>query len=296
MANVSMHELFKVGAHFGHQRRVWNPRMHPFVYGVRNNIHIIDLEKTAPLMNDALNFISSIAAQNRKVLFVGTKRVARNIIREQAERCGMPYVSHRWLGGMLTNFKTIKQSINRLKELESQKANGIFDRLTKKEALLRTREMTKLERNLSGIKNLEGMPDVIFVVDVKHERIAIKEAKSLPKKVDIVGIVDTNSSTEDIDYIIPANDDAARAVALYVTKIADAILEAHATIVPANLDADNSKEEAPVAPEPAAAEPKQAAPVTDSEQPTAEAKPEPSNEASDADSAAEPSTDSQSAS
>ena len=227
MTQVTMHDLFKVGAHFGHQRRVWNPQMHPYVYGERDKIHIIDLEKTAPLMNEALNFVSSVAARNGTVLFVGTKRVARSVIREQAERCGMPYVSHRWLGGMLTNFKTIKQSINRLKELESQKINGVFDKLTKKEELMRTREMAKLELNLSGIKDMDSMPDVVFVVDVKHENIAVKEAKSLPKKVNIIGVVDTNSSTDNVDYIIPANDDAGKAVAFYVTKVADAILEAH---------------------------------------------------------------------
>ncbi len=231
MSEISMRELFEVGAHFGHQKRFWNPNMHNYVYGVRNGSHIINLEKTVPMLKDALNFVSKVVAGGGTVLFVGTKRTASKTIREQAERCGMPYVSHRWLGGMLTNFKTIKQSINRLKELESQKANNVFDRLTKKEALMRTREMEKLERNLSGIKNMEGMPDIIFVMDVRHEKIAISEAKAMTNPISVVGIVDTNSSPQNVDYVIPANDDAARAIEYYTRHIADAVINANRDIV-----------------------------------------------------------------
>ncbi|MCG8148414.1 30S ribosomal protein S2 [Moraxella sp. PS-22] len=219
---VSMRDLLEAGAHFGHQTRFWNPKMGKFIFGARNKIHIINLEHTVKAMNEALNFVNREAARGNKVLFVGTKRAASNVISEQAARAGMPYVDHRWLGGMLTNWKTIRQSITRLKEYEKQAEDGTFAKLTKREALERTREMEKLERALGGIKNMNGLPDAIFVVDVDHEAIAIKEAKNLG--IPVIGIVDTNSNPDDVDYVIPANDDAIRAVTLYVSAVADAII------------------------------------------------------------------------
>ena len=220
---VSMRDLLEAGAHFGHQTRFWNPKMGKFIFGARNKIHIINLEHTVKAMNEALNFVNREAARGNKVLFVGTKRAASNVISEQAARAGMPYVDHRWLGGMLTNWKTIRQSITRLKEYEKQAEDGTFAKLTKREALERTREMEKLERALGGIKNMNGLPDAIFVVDVDHEAIAIKEAKNLG--IPVIGIVDTNSNPDDVDYVIPANDDAIRAVKLITGKMADAIIE-----------------------------------------------------------------------
>lgn len=220
--SVSMRALLEAGAHFGHQTRFWNPKMGKFIFGARNKIHIINLEHTVKAMNEALTFVNREAARGNKVLFVGTKRAASNVIAEQAARAGMPYVDHRWLGGMLTNWKTIRQSITRLKEYEKQAEDGTFAKLTKREALERTREMEKLERALGGIKNMNGLPDAIFVVDVDHEAIAIKEAKNLG--IPVIGIVDTNSNPDDVDYIIPANDDAIRAVTLYVSAVADAII------------------------------------------------------------------------
>lgn len=219
---VSMRDLLEAGAHFGHQTRYWNPKMNKFIFGARNKIHIINLEHTVKAMNEALTFVNREAARGNKILFVGTKRAASNVIAEQAARAGMPYVDHRWLGGMLTNWKTIRQSISRLKDFEKQAEDGTFAKLTKREALERTREMEKLERALGGIKNMNGLPDAIFVVDVDHEAIAIKEAKNLG--IPVIGIVDTNSNPDDVDYIIPANDDAIRAVTLYVSAFADAIL------------------------------------------------------------------------
>ena len=219
---VSMRDLLEAGAHFGHQTRFWNPKMGKFIFGARNKIHIINLEHTVKAMNEALNFVNREAARGNKVLFVGTKRAASNVISEQAARAGMPYVDHRWLGGMLTNWKTIRQSITRLKEYEKQAEDGTFAKLTKREALERTREMEKLERALGGIKDMNGLPDAIFVVDVDHEAIAIKEAKNLG--IPVIGIVDTNSNPDNVDYVIPANDDAIRAVTLYVTAMADAII------------------------------------------------------------------------
>ena len=220
---VSMRDLLEAGAHFGHQTRFWNPKMGKFIFGARNKIHIINLEHTVKAMNEALNFVNREAARGNKVLFVGTKRAASNVISEQAARAGMPYVDHRWLGGMLTNWKTIRQSITRLKEYEKQAEDGTFAKLTKREALERSREMEKLERALGGIKNMNGLPDAIFVVDVDHEAIAIKEAKNLG--IPVIGIVDTNSNPDDVDYVIPANDDAIRAVKLITGKMADAIIE-----------------------------------------------------------------------
>ncbi len=219
---VSMRDLLQAGAHFGHQTRFWNPKMGPYIFGARNKIHIINLEHTVKSFNEALNYVNNLAAKKNKVLFVGTKRAASGVIREQAQRAGMPYVDHRWLGGMLTNWKTLRQSLNRLKDLEKQSEDGTSAKLTKREALERTRDMEKLERSLGGIKDMGGLPDAIFVVDVDHEAIAIKEAKNLG--IPVIGIVDTNSNPDNVDYIIPANDDAIRAVTLYVTAVADAVI------------------------------------------------------------------------
>lgn len=223
MAQVSMRELLQAGAHFGHQTRFWNPKMAPYIFGARNKIHIINLEHTVPALNDALTYVNKLASNKNKVLFVGTKRAAAPIIREQASRAGMPFVDHRWLGGMLTNWKTIRQSIKRLKDLEAQVEDGTFAKLTKREALERTREKEKLEKSLGGIKDMGGLPDAIFVVDVDHEKIAITEANKLG--IPVIGIVDTNSNPAGVDYVIPGNDDAIRAVQLYVSAMADAVLE-----------------------------------------------------------------------
>ena len=223
MPSVSMRDMLQAGAHFGHQTRYWNPKMNRFIFGARNKIHIINLEKTVPAFAEAMEVVKQMAAQKKKVLFVGTKRAAQKTIKEQAERAGMPFVSHRWLGGMLTNYKTIRASIRRYRELEAQSQDGTFEKLTKKEALMRTRDMEKLERSIGGIKDMSGLPDALFVVDVDHERIAIQEAKKLG--IPIIGIVDTNSNPDDIDYIIPGNDDAIRAIKLYVSAMADACLE-----------------------------------------------------------------------
>ncbi|MDX1902488.1 MAG: 30S ribosomal protein S2 [Gammaproteobacteria bacterium] len=223
METVSMRDMLKAGVHFGHQTRHWNPAMGTYIYGARNKIHIINLEKTLPLFKDALNFMSSIAAHKGRVLFVGTKPAAQEIIREEASRCGMPYVDHRWLGGMLTNYKTIRQSVRHLKELEAMFEKNNFGRLTKKEILHLTREKAKLDRALGGIKQMGGLPDALFVVDVGHEKIAIAEAKRLG--IPVVGIVDTNNSPAGVNYIIPGNDDSVRSIQLYVSAAADAILE-----------------------------------------------------------------------
>ncbi|TNC83977.1 MAG: 30S ribosomal protein S2, partial [Thalassolituus sp.] len=222
MAQVSMRDLLKAGVHFGHQTRYWNPKMGQYIFGARNKIHIINLEQTVPALNDALKMIEGMAAKNNKVLFVGTKRAAGKIIKEQAERSSMPFVAHRWLGGMLTNYKTIRQSIKRLRDLEAQQKDGTFEQLTKKEALMRSREMDKLERSIGGIKEMGGLPDAMFVIDVDHERIAVQEANKLG--IPVIGIVDTNSNPDGIDYVIPGNDDAIRAIQIYVSAAADAIL------------------------------------------------------------------------
>jgi small subunit ribosomal protein S2 len=226
MAKVTMRQMLEAGIHFGHQTRYWNPKMSEYIFGDRNKIHIINLEKTLPMFNDALNAIGKIAAGNGKILFVGTKRAARNTIKEEAERSGMPYVNHRWLGGMLTNFNTVRQSIRRLKELEAMASDGSFDRLIKKEALGLTREMEKLDKTLGGIKDMNGLPDAVFVIDVGHESIAVHEATILG--IPVIGIVDTNNSPDDIDYIVPGNDDAIRAIKLYIEGIADAVIEGKA--------------------------------------------------------------------
>jgi len=217
-----MRDLLEAGAHFGHQTRYWNPKMDEFIFGARNNIHIINLEKTVPALDEALAYVHGVAAKRNKVLFVGTKRSAGKLIKEHALRSGMPYVDKRWLGGMLTNYKTIRQSIRRLRDLESQAANGTFEKLTKKEALSRQRTLEKLERSLGGIKDMGGLPDVLFVVDVDHERIAITEAQKLG--IPVVGIVDTNSNPDGVDFVIPGNDDAIRSIKLFVEAIADAAI------------------------------------------------------------------------
>ena len=219
-AQVSMRDLLQAGAHFGHQTRYWNPKMDQYIFGARNKIHIINLEYTVPAFNAALEMVKRLAGTKNKILFVGTKRAAGKVIKEQAERAGMPYVNHRWLGGMLTNYKTIRASIKRLRDLEAQHNDGTFEGLTKKEALMRTRVMQKLERSIGGIKDMGGLPDALFVVDVDHERIAISEANKLG--IPVIGIVDTNSNPDGVDYVIPGNDDAIRAIKLYVTAVADA--------------------------------------------------------------------------
>src|SRR6187402_318761 len=223
MPQVSMRDMLSAGVHFGHQTRYWNPKMSKYIFGARNKIHIINLEHTVPAFNEALALVQQMASQKKKILFVGTKRAAQKIIKEQAERAGQPFVSHRWLGGMLTNYKTIRASIRRLSELTAQSQDGTFTKLTKKEALMRTRDMEKLERSIGGIKNIAGLPDAMFVIDVDHERIAIQEANKLG--IPVIGIVDTNSNPEGVDYVIPGNDDAIRAIKLYVAAIADACLE-----------------------------------------------------------------------
>ena len=218
-----MRDMLAAGVHFGHQTRFWNPKMGPFIFGARRKIHIIDLEKTAPAFELALKELRNMASRGNKILFVGTKRAAAKVIREQALRVDMPFVDQRWLGGMLTNYKTIRQSIRRLQDLEKQAEEGGFDQLTKKEALHQRRLMQKLERSLGGIKNIGGLPDALFVIDVRHERIAVSEANKLG--IPVFAIVDTNSDPDGIDYVIPGNDDAIRAIRLYVTAVADAIQE-----------------------------------------------------------------------
>ncbi|MDO2947008.1 30S ribosomal protein S2 [Aeromonas simiae] len=224
MAKVSMRDMLQAGVHFGHQTRYWNPKMKSYIFGARNGVHIVNLEKTVPMFDDAMNFLSSTAAKKGKVLFVGTKRAASEAVKEAASRCDQFYVNHRWLGGMLTNWKTVRQSIKRLKDLETQSQDGTFDKLTKKEALMRTREMEKLEKSLGGIKDMGGLPDALFVIDAEHEHIAIKEANNLG--IPVISVVDTNSNPDGIDYIIPGNDDAIRAVQLYLNAAADTVLEA----------------------------------------------------------------------
>ena len=223
MPQVSMRDMLSAGVHFGHQTRYWNPKMGKYIFGARNKIHIINLEHTVPAFNEALALVQQMASQKKKILFVGTKRAAQKIIKEQAERAGQPFVSHRWLGGMLTNYKTIRASIRRLSELTAQSQDGTFAKLTKKEALMRSRDMEKLERSIGGIKNIAGLPDALFVIDVDHERIAIQEANKLG--IPVIGIVDTNSNPDGVDYVIPGNDDAIRAIKLYVAAIADACLD-----------------------------------------------------------------------
>ncbi len=230
MATISMRQMLEAGVHFGHQTRYWNPKMAPFIFGERNKIHIINLENTLPLYNDAMNYLSALAADKGTILFVGTKRAAQVPIREQAVRCAMPYVNHRWLGGTLTNFKTVKQSVKRLKELDAMQQDGGFERFNKKEVLLLRRDMDKLERSLGGIKDMPTLPDALFVIDVGYENIAIREAVKLG--IPVVGVVDSNNSPVGIDYVIPGNDDAIRAVQLYLEGAAQAILDGRAASAP----------------------------------------------------------------
>ena len=224
MSIVSMRDMLQAGVHFGHQSRYWNPKMAPYIFGERNRIHIINLEVTLALYREAINFLGRMAASNGTVLFVGTKRAAQEVIRREAIRCGMPYVDQRWLGGMLTNFKTVRASIARLREMEAMEEDGRVQRMSKKEALSFRRSLAKLQRSLGGIKNTESLPDVLFVVDVGHEKIAVREADKLG--IPIVGVVDTNHEPDRVDYVIPGNDDAARAIELYTVGVADAIIEA----------------------------------------------------------------------
>jgi small subunit ribosomal protein S2 len=221
--SVTMRQMLEAGVHFGHQTRYWNPKMAPYIFGHRNKIHIINLEKTLQLYQDALKFARTLAANRQTILFVGTKRQAREILREEAMRCQMPFVDHRWLGGMLTNFKTVKQSIKRLKEMEQMQVDGTFERISKKEALGLTREMTKLQRSLGGIKELTALPDALFIIDVGYQKGAVQEANKLG--VPVIGVVDTNHNPEGIQYVIPGNDDSSRAIRLYARGMADAVLE-----------------------------------------------------------------------
>jgi len=228
MTSVSMRQMLEAGVHFGHQTRFWNPKMAPFIFGERNKIHIINLERTQPLYAEAAAYIKGIAAEGGRVLFVGTKRSARESVQREAARCGMPYVNQRWLGGMLTNFKTIRQSIKRLNDLDEMAQSGALDRRGKKEAQVLRREMDKLLRSLGGIRNMNTLPDALFVIDVGHEEIAIHEARKLG--IPVVAVVDTNCSPDGIDYIIPGNDDAMRAIGLYAGGMCDAILEGKASL------------------------------------------------------------------
>lgn len=227
--SVTMRDMLEAGVHFGHQTRFWNPKMAPYIYGSRFKVHIINLELTLPMFKDALKLVTDIAAKGGKILFVGTKDSAQEVIKEEATRCGMPYVNHRWLGGMLTNYKTIRQSIRRLRDLETRFEIQDFDGLTKKERLTLEREFAKLDQSLGGIKNMGGLPDALFIVDVGEENIAVLEANRL--KIPLIGIVDTNTSPDNIDYIVPGNDDSYRAIRLYCKNLADVILEARKNLV-----------------------------------------------------------------
>ena len=227
--SATMREMLEAGVHFGHQTRYWNPKMAPYIFGHRNKIHIIDLEKTLAMYQDALKYVRQLAANRGSILFVGTKRQAREILREEAMRCAMPFVDHRWLGGMLTNFKTVKQSIKRLKEMEQMAQDGTFDNMVKKEALGLQRELTKLQRSLGGIKELNGLPDALFIIDVGYQKGAVAEATKLG--IPVVGVVDTNHTPEGISYVIPGNDDSSRAIRLYARGMADAVLEGRSQAV-----------------------------------------------------------------
>ena len=268
MSIVSMRDMLQAGVHFGHQTRFWNPKMSQYIFGSRNKVHVINLEHTVPAFNEALEILRVEAAKGNQILFVGTKRAAQKIVKEQAERCGMPYVSHRWLGGMLTNYKTIRASIRRFRELEGQEADGTFEKLTKKEVLMRTRTKDKLENSIGGIKDMNGLPDILFVVDVDHERIAINEANKLG--IPVVGIVDTNSDPDGVDYVIPGNDDSIRAIKLYAASIADAVLEGKAQSATIT-SKDEFVEEVAVEAAPAAEAPAAEAPAAEAPAPAAEA-------------------------
>ncbi len=242
MSAVSMRQMLEAGVHFGHQTRYWNPKMANYLFGARNKIHIINLEQTLPMFNDAMNYLGQMTANKGTVLLVGTKKSARKVVAEEAARCGMPYVNHRWLGGMLTNFKTIKKSISRLKELEAMKADGtLYQKFGKKEALGMEREMEKLERSLGGIKDMRGVPDVLFILDVGYEKNAISEAQKLG--IPVVGVVDSNNSPEGIDYIIPGNDDSIRAIKLYCEAVSTVILDAKTAALGLSAKVDDFVEE-----------------------------------------------------
>ncbi len=246
MATVSMRQMLEAGVHFGHQTRYWNPKMAPYIFGARSKIHIINLEKTLPLYLEALNFAGRLASKGGKILLVGTKRSAREATAEAALRCGMPYVNHRWLGGMLTNFKTVRQSIKRLKDLNLMAQDGSFERLVKKEVIGLRREMDKLERSLGGIKDMASLPDALFVIDVGHERIAVQEANKLG--IPLIGVVDTNHSPDGVSYVIPGNDDAIRAIQLYLAGLAEAVLEGRAVLTSGRVEeefVEIPEEEAP---------------------------------------------------
>jgi small subunit ribosomal protein S2 len=227
--SVTMRQMLEAGVHFGHQTRYWNPKMADYIFGQRNKIHIVNLEKTLAMYNDAMKYVRQLASNRGTILFVGTKRQAREIIAEEAQRAGMPFVDHRWLGGMLSNFKTVKASIKRLKDLEAMKLDGTFERMTKREALSLTRELDKLEKSLGGIKDMTALPDAIFVIDVGYHKIAVTEAKKLG--IPIVAVVDTNHNPDPIAYVIPGNDDSSRAIRLYARGVADAVLEGKSTTI-----------------------------------------------------------------
>jgi small subunit ribosomal protein S2 len=227
--SVTMREMLEAGVHFGHQTRYWNPKMAPYIFGHRNKIHIVNLEKTMAMYQDAIKFVRQLASNKGTILFVGTKRQAREIVREEALRCGSPYVDYRWLGGMLTNYKTVKGSIQRLKDMMAMREDGYFEKLSKKEALQYEREIAKLDRSLGGIKDMSSLPDALFVIDVGYQKGAISEAKKLG--IPVIGIVDTNHSPEGVDYIIPGNDDSNRAIKLYARGMADAVLEGRSTSI-----------------------------------------------------------------
>ncbi|RKZ80895.1 MAG: 30S ribosomal protein S2 [Gammaproteobacteria bacterium] len=234
MAKTTMRQMLEAGVHFGHQTRYWNPKMAPFIFGKRNNIHIMNLEHSLPMFNDALNFVGKLASKKGRILFVGTKRAAQETIREDAERAGMPYVNRRWLGGMLTNYQTVRQSIKRLDAIQGMVESGKLEGLKKKEVLNLTREQEKLEKSIGGIRKMGGLPDALFVIDVDHERIAIQEANKL--KIPVIAIVDSNSNPDGVDYVIPGNDDSMRAIKLYTSSMADAILEGRASVATAAAD------------------------------------------------------------
>jgi len=239
-SEVSMRQMLEAGVHFGHQTRYWNPKMAPYIFGARSKIHIVNLEKTLAKYNEAMSFVRRLSANKGTILFVGTKRQAREIMAEEALRCGSPFVDQRWLGGMLTNFKTIKQSIKRLKEMETMSEDGSLDRLGKKEALMVTREIDKMHKSIGGIKEMGSLPDALFVIDVGYHKIAITEANKLG--IPIVAVVDTNHSPEGIDYVIPGNDDSSRAIRLYARGVADAILEGRSQFVEEILEAVSGEE------------------------------------------------------
>ena len=284
MANVTMRQLLEAGVHFGHRTRYWNPQMEPYIFGQRNKIHIINLEETLPLLKEAVNYVGRLAANGGRVVFVGTKRAAREAIAEEAKRCGMPFVTHRWLGGTLTNFKTVKQSIKRLTELEKMIEDGGMAKLSKKEGLTLTREVEKLQRSLGGIKEMPSLPDCLFVIDVGYESIAIKEARKLG--IPIVAVVDSNNSPAGIDVVIPGNDDATRAIRMFASVLADAIIDARGTVT-TGAGSDAKAAEVKAAPKAAAKKPAEKKAAEPKAEAVAETAAEPKAEAV-AETAAEP--------